>query len=65
MGMAAGATLATPSFLRAQTKPVDARTVQMVMSGDLSVFDPMSTTAGITLTIPWRFTTRCSHSTTS
>ncbi|MGX5832278.1 ABC transporter substrate-binding protein [Mesorhizobium sp. 43Arga] len=47
-GMAAGAAASLPSVLRAQTAPTDARTVRMVMNGDLSVFDPILTPAGIT-----------------
>lgn len=46
-GMAAGAAVSIPSVLRAQTAPVDARTVLMVTKGDLSVFDPYNTTATI------------------
>ncbi|MER8703791.1 ABC transporter substrate-binding protein [Mesorhizobium sp. M1273] len=48
MGMAGGAALSIPSILRAQAGPVDARTVHMVMSGDLTAFDPIFTTTGIT-----------------
>ncbi|MDW9646119.1 ABC transporter substrate-binding protein [Sinorhizobium medicae] len=47
-GMAAGAALSMPSVLRAQTGPVDARTVRIVRSG-LSVFDPYFTTADVTV----------------
>ncbi|RWK47258.1 MAG: ABC transporter substrate-binding protein [Mesorhizobium sp.] len=46
-GLAAGTVLAIPSVLRAQAAPTAARTVRMVM-GDLSVFDPVVTTASIT-----------------
>ncbi|MBM2716079.1 ABC transporter substrate-binding protein [Mesorhizobium caraganae] len=46
-GMAAGTAVSIPSVLRAQTAPADARTVRMVMQGDLSVFDPYYTTATI------------------
>ncbi|MER8785539.1 ABC transporter substrate-binding protein [Mesorhizobium sp. M1006] len=46
-GLAAGAAMSIPSVLRAQTAPSVARTVRMVM-GDLSVFDPVVTTATIT-----------------
>ncbi|MGY4335210.1 ABC-type transport system substrate-binding protein [Bradyrhizobium sp. LM2.9] len=46
-GMAAGVALTLPSFLRAQTRPSDERTVHMVM-GDLQIFDPIFTTADIT-----------------
>ncbi|RJT27229.1 ABC transporter substrate-binding protein [Mesorhizobium waimense] len=45
-GLAAGTVLSIPSILRAQTA-TDARTVRMVPAGDLRVFDPISTTAGI------------------
>ncbi|TIQ28639.1 MAG: ABC transporter substrate-binding protein [Mesorhizobium sp.] len=44
MGLATGAVLSIPSVLRAQTAPTDERTVRMVM-GNLSVFDPVVTTA--------------------
>ncbi|MER8412989.1 ABC transporter substrate-binding protein [Mesorhizobium sp. M1342] len=47
-GLAAGTALSMPSVLRAQTAPTDARTVRMVMAGELSVFDPIFTTATIT-----------------
>lgn len=47
-GMAAGAALSMPSVLRAQTGPLDARTVRIVRSG-LSVFDPYFTTADVTV----------------
>lgn len=46
-GLAAGTALSMPSILRAQTSPDDARTVRMVM-GDLTVFDPLLSTSGIT-----------------
>ncbi|WP_192258575.1 ABC transporter substrate-binding protein [Mesorhizobium caraganae] len=46
-GLAAGTALSMPSILRAQTSPDDARTVRMVMA-DLTVFDPMLSTADIT-----------------
>ncbi|HEV2897958.1 MAG TPA: ABC transporter substrate-binding protein [Pseudaminobacter sp.] len=49
LGMAAGTALSIPSVLRAQTLPADARTVRMVI-GDLSVFDPVVTTAAETST---------------
>ncbi|PVE20505.1 peptide ABC transporter substrate-binding protein [Microvirga sp. KLBC 81] len=47
-GVAAGTALSIPSVLRAQTAPTAARTVRMAMDGDLSVFDPIFTTATIT-----------------
>ncbi|ESY46373.1 MULTISPECIES: ABC transporter substrate-binding protein [unclassified Mesorhizobium] len=47
-GLAAGTALSIPSVLRAQTAPADARTVRMVMGSDLSVFDPIFSTASIT-----------------
>ncbi|UVC15402.1 ABC transporter substrate-binding protein [Mesorhizobium onobrychidis] len=46
-GIAAGAVLSIPSVLRAQTSPTPNRTVRMV-KGDLSVFDPVVTTASYT-----------------
>ncbi|MGX5832288.1 ABC transporter substrate-binding protein [Mesorhizobium sp. 43Arga] len=46
-GLAAAAAISIPSVLRAQAAPSAARTVRMVM-GDLSVFDPVVTTATIT-----------------
>ncbi|MER9052254.1 ABC transporter substrate-binding protein [Mesorhizobium sp. M0923] len=46
-GLAAGTAFSIPSLLRAQTA-TDARTVRWVPAGDLRVFDPISTTAGIT-----------------
>ncbi|BAV50269.1 dipeptide/oligopeptide ABC transporter substrate-binding protein [Mesorhizobium loti] len=46
-GLAAGTAMSIPSVLRAQTAPTAARTVRMVM-GDLSVFDPVVTTASVT-----------------
>ncbi|RVE84373.1 ABC transporter substrate-binding protein [Sinorhizobium meliloti] len=48
VGLAAGTAFSMPSILRAQAGPADARTLRMVMSGDLSVFDPIFTTADIT-----------------
>lgn len=48
VGMAAGTALAMPSVLKAQQTPDAARTVHMAMNGDLSVFDPIMTTADIT-----------------
>lgn len=47
-GMAAGAAVSIPSVLRAQTAPAAARTVRMVKSSELSVFDPIWTAADIT-----------------
>lgn len=47
VGLAAGTAVSIPSILRAQTAPADSRTVRMVMT-ELSVFDPIFTTAGIT-----------------
>ncbi|MFC0810318.1 ABC transporter substrate-binding protein [Ensifer sp. P24N7] len=47
-GLAAGAAVSIPSVLRAQTASTDAQTIRMVMSGDLSIFDPIFTTADIT-----------------
>ncbi|MER9396445.1 MULTISPECIES: ABC transporter substrate-binding protein [unclassified Mesorhizobium] len=46
-GMAAGTALSMPSMLRAQASPDDARAVRMVMA-DLTVFDPILSTADIT-----------------
>ncbi|RUX99839.1 twin-arginine translocation signal domain-containing protein, partial [Mesorhizobium sp. M2A.F.Ca.ET.040.01.1.1] len=49
--LAAGAamsTLSVPSVLRAQTAPTAARTVRMVKSSDLSIFDPIFSAANIT-----------------
>lgn len=46
--LAAGTAVSMPSVMRAQTAPTAARTVRMVMSGDLRVFDPIFTTATIT-----------------
>lgn len=48
-GMAAGAAVSIPSILRAQTTPVAAQTVHMVPAGDLRIFDPIYTSATITL----------------
>ncbi|RUU37654.1 ABC transporter substrate-binding protein [Mesorhizobium sp. M6A.T.Ce.TU.002.03.1.1] len=48
IGMAGGAALSIPSILRAKTGSVGARTVRMVMNGDLTTFDPILTTTGIT-----------------
>ncbi|BAV52925.1 dipeptide/oligopeptide ABC transporter substrate-binding protein (plasmid) [Mesorhizobium loti] len=48
-GLAAGASLAIPSVLRAQTAPMDARTVHMVKAAGLSIFDPTVTTVNMTL----------------
>ncbi|MET4121633.1 peptide/nickel transport system substrate-binding protein [Bradyrhizobium sp. JR1.5] len=46
-GLAAGAGVSMPSVLRAQPASLG-RTVRMVMSGDLRIFDPVFTTATIT-----------------
>lgn len=48
MGLAAGTALSMPSVVRAHTTPAGHRSVRMVMTGDLSVFDPIFTTADIT-----------------
>ncbi|TIV74933.1 MAG: ABC transporter substrate-binding protein, partial [Mesorhizobium sp.] len=48
VGLAAGAAFSIPSALRAQTAPTPARTARMVINGDLSIFDPIFTTAGTT-----------------
>ncbi|RVC59397.1 ABC transporter substrate-binding protein, partial [Mesorhizobium sp. M00.F.Ca.ET.038.03.1.1] len=47
-GIAAGAAISVPSILRAQTPPSPNRTVRMVKSSDLRVFDPIWTAANIT-----------------
>ncbi|MET4278971.1 MULTISPECIES: ABC transporter substrate-binding protein [unclassified Bradyrhizobium] len=47
-GLAFGAAVSIPSVTRAQTSRSAAKTVRMVMSGDLRVFDPISSTATIT-----------------
>ncbi|MER9083077.1 ABC transporter substrate-binding protein [Mesorhizobium sp. M0895] len=47
-GLAAGTAVSIPSILRAQTTPADAQTVRMAME-NLSVFDPMLTTATATV----------------
>jgi peptide/nickel transport system substrate-binding protein len=46
--LAAGTVVSMPSVARAQTAPTAARAVRMVKAGDLRVFDPIFTTAGIT-----------------
>ncbi|MBT1516484.1 ABC transporter substrate-binding protein [Bradyrhizobium sp. SRL28] len=46
--VAASAAVSMPSVIRAQTGPTAARTVRMIKSGDLRVFDPIFTTALIT-----------------
>ncbi|MER9763423.1 ABC transporter substrate-binding protein [Mesorhizobium sp. M0138] len=46
-GLVAGAAMSIPSVLRAQTGPSNAQTVRMVLD-DLSVFDPIFTTATAT-----------------
>lgn len=48
MGVAAGMAVSGPSILRAQTAPTAARTVRMVVIGNISVFDPVVTTSGDT-----------------
>ncbi|RWQ17660.1 ABC transporter substrate-binding protein [Mesorhizobium sp.] len=45
VGLAAGTALSIPSVLRAQTASSGARPVHMVVTGDLRVFDPISTTS--------------------
>ncbi|MDE5466245.1 ABC transporter substrate-binding protein [Bradyrhizobium sp. CSS354] len=45
--LAAGTAASMPSIIRAQTAPTATRTVRVVKSGDLRVFDPIFTTAGI------------------
>ncbi|MET4046169.1 peptide/nickel transport system substrate-binding protein [Bradyrhizobium sp. RT6a] len=47
-GFAAGAAVSMPSLLRAQTGPAAARTVRIIKSGDLRVFDPILSTTTIT-----------------
>lgn len=48
-GLFAGTAISIPSVLRAQTAaPIDARTVRMVKTADLRVFDPIFTAASIT-----------------
>ncbi|MER9645242.1 ABC transporter substrate-binding protein [Mesorhizobium sp. M0239] len=47
-GLVAGTALSIPSVLRAQTASSEARTIRMVKSGDLRVFDPVFSTAAIT-----------------
>ncbi|WP_181147706.1 twin-arginine translocation signal domain-containing protein, partial [Ensifer aridi] len=48
VGVAAGAAVSMPSILRAQTPESEARTVRMVKSSDLRVFDPIWTATNIT-----------------
>ncbi|AGS24529.1 ABC transporter substrate-binding protein [Rhizobium etli] len=48
IGMAAGTALSIPSVLRAKTTATAARTVRMVKSTDLRVFDPIWTSTNIT-----------------
>lgn len=48
IGLGAGTAISIPSGLRAQTMPTGARTLSVVKTGDLRVFDPISTTANIT-----------------
>lgn len=47
-GVAAGTAVSIPSILRAQTVPTASRTVRMVKSGSLRIFDPVYTSADIT-----------------
>ncbi|MFC0810317.1 ABC transporter substrate-binding protein [Ensifer sp. P24N7] len=47
-GLAAGTALSIPSVLRGQTAPTEARTVRMVTTDFLTIFDPIFTTTGIT-----------------
>ncbi|PWJ88155.1 MULTISPECIES: ABC transporter substrate-binding protein [Mesorhizobium] len=47
-GIAAGAAISVSSILRAQTQPAPDRTVRMVKSTDLRVFDPIWTATNIT-----------------
>lgn len=49
VGISAGAALSFPSILRAQTSPSGARTVNMVLSADLQIFDPIFTTTDPTV----------------
>lgn len=46
--MGTGMALSLPRSLRAQKAPAAARTVRMVKSGDLRIFDPVNSTATIT-----------------
>ncbi|MCO5966024.1 ABC transporter substrate-binding protein [Sinorhizobium meliloti] len=48
-GLAAGAALSIPSLLRAQESPNAARTVHMVKSAGLTIFDPVVTTTNMTV----------------
>ncbi|MER9426493.1 ABC transporter substrate-binding protein, partial [Mesorhizobium sp. M0317] len=48
VGLAAGTVLSIPSVLRAQTTATGARTVRMVKATDLSVFDPVVDSSGMT-----------------
>ncbi|ESY32189.1 ABC transporter substrate-binding protein [Mesorhizobium sp. LNJC391B00] len=48
VGLAAGAAISIPSVLRAQTSSAGSRTVRMVKSSDLRVFDPIWTATNIT-----------------
>ncbi|MFA1676772.1 ABC transporter substrate-binding protein [Rhizobium mongolense] len=48
VSMAAGAAVTVPSILRAQAAGADPKTIRMVKTGDLQVFDPIFTTANIT-----------------
>lgn len=48
-GLAVGTAVSMSSVLRAQDARTGARTVRMVMNGDLRIFDPIFTTASITI----------------
>lgn len=48
-GVAAGTAVSVPSILLARSGPIAAQTAHLVMQGDLRVFDPIFTTATITL----------------
>lgn len=47
--LAAGTVVSMPSVLQAQITPAAAQTVHMVLAGDLRIFDPIYTSANITL----------------
>lgn len=47
-GLAAGAAMAAPAYVRAQPTPSAARTIKAVLHADLRVFDPIWTSAQIT-----------------
>ncbi|MCK1492458.1 ABC transporter substrate-binding protein [Bradyrhizobium sp. 180] len=48
ISLGAGAAVCIPPLLRSQAAPINAKTVRMVKSGDLRIFDPIVTTANIT-----------------